>query len=186
LLPPNAQVESLPKEALCLADELVIPGFLSRRFAGYLPPAYREWFLDRVAPPRASRRNRRILITRTRKETKVGRAFENEDELLAALEPLGFSGYSLEGLPVAEQVALFHDAEVIVGAHGAGLANALFSRMATVIELFSTPFVTPHYYYLCKGCGHRYRWLYGTEEDRNANFRVDISALLRALADLGV
>jgi hypothetical protein len=186
MLPPNAHVESLPAEGLCLADEIVMPGFLSRRFAGYLPAAYREWFLDRVGPSRASRRNRRILITRARRDPRFGRAFDNEDELLAALEPLGFRGYSLDGLPVAELVSLFHDAEVIVGAHGAGLANALFARTATVIELFSTPFVTPHYYFLCKGCGHRYRWLCGTAEDRNANLRVDMPALLRALAELGI
>lgn len=186
ILPTNARVVSLPPGRPWLTDKLLLPGFLSRRFAGYLPPDYLEWFLERVAPPRPSRRDGRILISRKRTSHEGGRFIENEDEVFGALQPLGFRRYTLDALPVAEQIELFHDADVVVGAHGAGLANSIFSRGAHVVELFPASFVTPHYYFLSKACGHAYRHLCGTAADRNANFTVSVPALLRTLGEAGV
>lgn len=42
-----------------------------------------------------------------------------------------------EDLSLIEQIVLFHNAEIIVAPHGAGLVNLLFARPGTkVIELF--------------------------------------------------
>jgi hypothetical protein len=64
------------------------------------------------------------------------RRLANETEVLAALEPLGFRVLTLSGRSFAEQRAAFANAAIIVGPHGAGLTNSLFSpRGATVVEL---------------------------------------------------
>jgi len=186
VLPPNARVVSLPIDQPHLIDKLLLPGFLTKHFAGYLPPNYRRWFLERVAPARPSRRDQRILISRAQTAKHRGRFMENEDEVFEALEPLGFRRYRLEAMTPSEQVNLFHDAEVVVGAHGSGLTNLVFADAANVIELFPATFVTPHYYFLCKSCGHLYRYIRGTASDRNANVTVSLPVLMRTLGGMGL
>jgi capsular polysaccharide biosynthesis protein len=69
------------------------------------------------------------------------RRLVNEQELLAHLEPLGFTRYDLSDLSVPEQISLFSRASVIIGVHGAGLANLVFARAsAAVFELFSADY----------------------------------------------
>jgi capsular polysaccharide biosynthesis protein len=84
----------------------------------------------------------------------------NRDELMAAISQLGFEKYVLEDLTPEEQIELFYDADVVVGTHGAGLTNLLFSPHTRVLELFPRDFVEPHYLFMCKSLGHMYRfWL---------------------------
>ena len=60
----------------------------------------------------------------------------NEDELAARLAAMGIEVVKLERLPVAQQIALFASAKLVVGAHGAGLANIVFCSAGTcVLEL---------------------------------------------------
>jgi capsular polysaccharide biosynthesis protein len=55
------------------------------------------------------------------------RPLVNEPEIIAALAPLGCVPVRLEAHPLAEQIAMFRQAECIVGPHGAGLANIAFA-----------------------------------------------------------
>jgi capsular polysaccharide biosynthesis protein len=64
----------------------------------------------------------------------------NEREVLQALRPLGFTSCRLETMPLADQVALFHRAECVVGPHGAGLTNLLFCRSGTKVVEIGTPY----------------------------------------------
>ncbi len=75
---------------------------------------------------------KRIFVKRNAKK----RVFLNRDEVLSDLRDQGFEDVFLEELSPIEQVALFERAEVVVGAHGAGLANLLFCHDATVFEIF--------------------------------------------------
>ena len=43
-------------------------------------------------------------------------------------------------MPLADQVALFHRAECVVGPHGAGLTNLLFCRSGTPVIEIGTPY----------------------------------------------
>lgn len=56
------------------------------------------------------------------------RPLANEDEVVAALAHLGFQAVRLETLPLADQIALFAHAEVIVAPHGAGLGNLVYAQ----------------------------------------------------------
>ena len=63
---------------------------------------------------------------------------------------VNFIKVEAESLSVAEQVQLFSSAEVIIGAHGAGLVNLTFCRPGTiVIEIFSPTYITPLYWAIC-------------------------------------
>lgn len=61
----------------------------------------------------------------------------NEDEVFHLFEPLGFKRYVLSKLSVLEQIALFHGADIIIGAHGSAMANLMFCKRNTkVYEIF--------------------------------------------------
>ena len=61
----------------------------------------------------------------------------NEEELDPILERNGFVKVTLEALPIAEQIAIFRGADVIIGPHGAGLTNIMFCRPGTrILEIF--------------------------------------------------
>ena len=72
---------------------------------------------------------RRLYITRQASRRRI----VNHDEVLVTLERHGFSEVPAEGLSVAEQIALFAQAEAVIGVHGAGLANAVFSPPGTLL-----------------------------------------------------
>lgn len=64
------------------------------------------------------------------------RKLVNEDALVDALSAIGVVSVALENMPVADQVSLFHGADLIVAPHGAGLANLVFaSKHCAVLEL---------------------------------------------------
>jgi hypothetical protein len=66
---------------------------------------------------------RRVFLPR-----RQTRALENQAEIETFLAGLGFVTIYPEDLPVADQFRLFHEAEVIVAVHGAGLAPLLYLR----------------------------------------------------------
>lgn len=77
---------------------------------------------------------KKIFISR--QNAKI-RKIINEEEIFALLKPLGFEKIFMEKLSVQEQAQIAHEAEIIVGTHGAGLTNIIFARPGTtIIELF--------------------------------------------------
>jgi capsular polysaccharide biosynthesis protein len=69
------------------------------------------------------------------------RVMVDEPALEAALKARGFTIVRAERLSPAEQIALMRGAELVVGATGAGLANALFApERAKVFEILPENF----------------------------------------------
>jgi Glycosyltransferase 61 len=137
-------------------NQLVVPSF---RNLSQIPQASAcHWLRQRLVSnlpdveSKQSSFSSRIYISRPK---TVGRNVTNEDEVLAALAPLGFVAYTMENLSFADQVRLFSQAEMVVAPHGAGLANIVFSQDLNVIELFSF-YGTPAYFLIAKVLGFRY------------------------------
>jgi hypothetical protein len=83
--------------------------------------------------------NRKLYISR--RDTKA-RQLVNEDEIIILLDSLGFEILNLSELSFARQVDKFAEAKVIVGGHGAGLANIIFCNEHTnFLELFADGYV---------------------------------------------
>jgi tetratricopeptide (TPR) repeat protein/capsular polysaccharide biosynthesis protein len=126
------------------ATELIVPSF-----AGYLgwPPGWaidflRREFLKGIIP--GSSYPKRIYISRSKARY---RRVLNEEDVVEVLEQSGFVSILPESMSLAEQIAHFERAEVIVAAHGSGLTNTIFSRKGTkVIELMSPHYIS-HYYW---------------------------------------
>ncbi|MEN8918101.1 MAG: glycosyltransferase family 61 protein [Octadecabacter sp.] len=64
------------------------------------------------------------------------RTIENEDEILALLEPYGFKKIYFEDYAPLTQVGLLRDADIMISYHGAGFTNMLYAGpQARIIEL---------------------------------------------------
>jgi hypothetical protein len=60
----------------------------------------------------------------------------NAAEFAAWRRQRGFADHHLEALPLASQIALFHEASIVLAAHGAGLSHIIHCRPGTlVVEL---------------------------------------------------
>ena len=69
-------------------------------------------------------------------ERNSNRRIINEVELRNMLEKLGFTFVKLKELSFNKQISIFHNAQIILGLHGAGFANLVFCKPTTkVIEL---------------------------------------------------
>ena len=202
MLPVNATVKVVDEDYLYLTDRLIFPSFLTRRFAGYLPSQYLQYFQEKVLPNRPRNKKNRILISRSPDRRQVlekvsgvgryerehlgqGRYILNEEELFDGLKDYGFKQYTLESLSIPEQIELFYDAEYVIGAHGAGLTNILCCDRISILELFPSKFTLPHYYYLAKSLGHTHSYWCGNEENFHAPFTVNVAEIIEGVRVLG-
>lgn len=129
---------------------------------------------------RSEKTPRRFYVTRR----NARRAFQNELELEAAMLASGFEVVELELLSFAEQVRLFRNAEIVIGAHGAGLANCVFlSSEATVIELVEPERAIQCFEVLSKIIGFKYWRVLVSNKQRSGSTRID-SYNLQEIADL--
>jgi capsular polysaccharide biosynthesis protein len=160
------------------ADKLVVPSLPDDRLRTppWIVPWLRAQFLpDDILPP-----HRRLYVTRG--QARHTRRVENEADLLAELEPLGFEVVDPGALSAADQVRAFAEAECIVGPHGAGLTNLAFaSPGAAVVELFARDYVNECFWALASTVeGLRYRYLVGdgspVRSRRNRGVASDITA----------
>lgn len=60
----------------------------------------------------------------------------NETQVVSILEEYGFSRVVLSNLSLADQIALFYQTDVVMGPHGAGLLNTIYSENVQIIEIF--------------------------------------------------
>ena len=198
-IPADKTIESAWQPHL-QADRLVVPSiacrygnwkpprwgchFLRDRFAGLGDRAAADWGSDRIYISRRDANYRRVA---------------NEEALLAVLEPLGFQTVVLSGLTLAEQIALFQRAKVIVAPHGAGLINLVFCAPETcVIELFSPKSVPGLFWVISHYMQLRYGYLLGADPEalglsieqsravaNHEDIWVEVAALVQLLDRLG-
>jgi len=142
--PAKWQLESLkllgiPDRALVRADgpifveQLFVPSFARREVLegdfSVVSPRILRWLRDRIfkhggfdttAPP-----SLKVYVSR---RLALGRRVVNEHELEPALKDLGYHIAVTETMSHEDEVRLFANARIIVGAGGSGLANVVFSR----------------------------------------------------------
>lgn len=153
-------------------DSLVVPTFPD--------PIPEEcfWIRDRMltgsGPDSAqseSERSERIYIARG---DATVRRISNRDAVQRVLDEHDVDTYLLSQLSVAEQVALFNHADLVVAPHGAGLTNILYGDDLTVVELFGDKTVAT-FDRLAENIGHEYRYVQCQQD--GVDIRIDTNAL---------
>ena len=149
--------------------------------------AISQWALDylrsRVAPKRGART--KVYLKRGLRRRRV----VNESEVVAACQMRGFEIFDGESMGLSEQAPMLADAALVVGAHGGALSNIVFSREATVVEVFDPNHVVPDCFtHLAKRCGHKYFWTTGGDVHRspNGDFAININHLNSVIDRVGV
>lgn len=128
---------------------------------GRLPELFfslRESVLERVDVARQS--PRRLWLDRRVGVNNAGRELLNTEEVYCLLDRFGFEVVDIAAFPLAEQIAISRDAEVLSGPHGAGFIHAMFmAPESSIIECFSPLFINPGVFDVCRLLRHRYSML---------------------------
>lgn len=133
-------------------------------------------------------RGARLLISR--KDAPRAR-LENEEEILSALQPLGFRRICPGNMSWTDQVAAFAAAEVVVAVHGAALVHLLFSRPGTrLLEIFPSEDDTHGYDGMVRHGGIVRRKLMGSEErpspwGRKSGLQIKAALVVAELREMG-
>jgi capsular polysaccharide biosynthesis protein len=111
------------------------------------------------------------------------RSLENNQAVLECLTELGFYCFDPGDHPVSFQVAALADASVVVGVHGAGLTNILFSsRLRFLLELMPGNMKPNHYREIAVTKGASYSCLQGSMLNENLQFNIETSSISEALS----
>jgi hypothetical protein len=123
-------------------DRMVMPTRLSLTLD--VSPRQRD-FMRRMMLPIAERKSGRKRIYVSRRDAKIRRVV-NEPEIESILRARGFETIVLSELSPAAQAGAFHDAEAVIGHHGAAFANLAYcERGAVLIEFFQEGHFSPSY-----------------------------------------
>ncbi len=191
---PNAHCRSVlrmlgmdPRQTVQPEDGIALePGVLVAPTFPGTRRAIPRWAVDylRSHVGSTSQAQRRLYIPRsTRKPV-------NDDRLIDIAQSYGFEIYRPENDPDG-QIETFASAAVVVGAHGAALANLVFCRPGTrVLELVPTDHVFPYYFAIAEAADLEYAYLAGESLSVRADnevgpspfdFRVDEASFREAL-----
>lgn len=149
-LPPSLEIVEVSRAETLVVETLLLPLSVVGDCAYH--PLVGEFYarISANVPPPVRRTPRRLYIDR--RQSRL-RPLTNEQDLVAALAPLGFVAVQPELLSVQDQVRLFRGAEVIVAPHGAALANLGFCRPGTrVLELLTDAYCNWTFRHLAALC----------------------------------
>ncbi len=160
-----------------VAERLIIPSLpskldtVSAKACKFLV----ETFLNKTI---ASLFGKRIYLKRNGKRRLI-----NQEEIESYLERMGFEAVLCENYTIAQQAAIFYNADVIAGPHGAAFTNTVFCKPDTkVIEFFSPRWINPCYWTISNEMSLQYYYLigegpepddYSDARGANADIRLD-------------
>lgn len=166
-------------------DELIIPSIPlpELNMLGAVAPHacdFLRQLLDHSRVCAQSSPARKIWIGR-----RSGRNYANAEAVSEWLVRHSFIECFLEELSVVEQIALFRDADVVAGIHGAGLANLVYCRPGTrVVEVLPEHWGWPFYRSLSAAVGLDYRCVSATADEPLRDEDVRLSRIKFRLGDL--
>jgi capsular polysaccharide biosynthesis protein len=145
-------------------EKLDFPSYSSRGLAynETIIKEMAEWLQSKLFL-KESNNYKKIFISRNNAKY---RNTVNETELFNILEKRGFVKFNLDNPSIIEQANFFKNAEYIIGSHGAGFSNMIYSpKCKLVIDIIhenhpqdcfynlANVFDIDYYYFQCKGIG---------------------------------
>lgn len=152
---PTHKIKVIKPGELIGVERLISPSFpgLKRQIAPWAAQFLNKTFQRSLINSYA---NKRIYLSRK----GFTRSIENENELIPILEKFGFETYEVS--KQSDQFEAFSQANVVVGASGAALANIAACRSGThVLELVPSDHVYPYYFCLADSLALKHSYLVG-------------------------
>jgi len=192
-LPPGLTVRPVRDGESLRIRTLIQPGSVSLGLAYH--PCLAVALRSMVRGPAAADTPlpRRFYVDR---RGSAARRLVNETDLVTALAQLGIPAIVLEDLPLAAQIDLFAQAELVVAPHGAGLTHIAFAPPGCrVLELLMDSYVHFAFRALAALCGLRYDCVIGrtigpwrsalTSDVQTSTWQVSIPHVVAAVMHLG-
>mgnify|MGYP005863210979 CR=1 FL=1 len=155
------------------AKPLLVPSFPRYSATDY------QWLQNHVLDGNGpNNEGSNVYISRS---NAISRRVVNEDEVMDLLSEYGFKRYHLEHRSLEENATLFNEADVVVGAHGAGLSDIVFCTDSSVVELFGARVKYP-YRDIAAELGLEYRELHC--EPVSTDIHVDTTELESIITEL--
>ena len=161
------------------------PKFFHRNWTFQAKNEYYEiegaaYFVQNIACQRENRAEAcKIFITR---RAAQGRGLVNSSEIENIAQNHDFTVIDAQNFTIAEQVNLFANATHIIGLHGAGLLNLIYSKNTPVnlLELFPGNFYKAVYYWLASEFSHHYSCLRGLPTMDNERTVTSTSVIFKS------
>lgn len=179
----------VPRGAVVACSQIHVPTQLRTSTANLAMGI--DWLRRRVLPQIQvhDHANRRLFVTR---RDAPQRHLTNESDIVSALAPFDFDVIAPGDFDFATQVRYFAEAEIVVGAHGAGLTNLVFSPPdCRVVELASRPISHMNdFRMIAESLGQKIETLISDDftplsdglQQMHADFRVDPITVKNAVA----
>jgi hypothetical protein len=125
--------------------------------------------------------DKRIYISRSSAKT---RRITNETEILPVLQKYGFLIERMESYSFERQVEILAGCNCLIGPHGAGLTNLIFTNKdAHIIEIAGEEFVDC-YGFMAKTTGRKFSRIICQQDDRDSDYFVTPDRLDESLKSL--
>lgn len=117
------------------------------------------------------------------------RSISNEAVVIEVVKEFGFAVIYPGKLSFSEQISLFHNAKVIVGPTGAGMANIIFSKPDCNIAILAGATNNANYYLfaqLAQHSGQLITYVGGKPSNSNeihSDYKIDVNVLRKLLAE---
>jgi hypothetical protein len=129
------------------------------------------WIRETTNFEKTTNLNRSIFLTRSNKRKRF---LSNSLEIEMIAKKIGFEIVDSDDLSINEQLSLFYSCKNIIGLHGAGLTNIIFSKSKlTLLEIFPINYIQPHYYWLCKDFNYNYNAITGDKTNTKSSFYLN-------------
>ncbi|MCF8341876.1 MAG: glycosyltransferase family 61 protein [Chitinophagaceae bacterium] len=180
LTPPNVRLKYIKPSQTYFSFSFIFLPFLSGSNSANLSDKYLNFFLEKMIENFDLKETKRLKIFISREKASK-RKFLNKDAVNKFMMDNGFYVLMLEELSIKEQANYFYNAEIVISQHGAGLTNLLFSKSASVIEIFSSPnFYHNHYKSLCESKGLKYYSFNCSGKNKNSDVILDLMDLKKS------
>lgn len=188
---PEDRLLLINGDSIVEATNLIIP---SVPFIPSKSPAFPFWLKDFIQSAFLTSTDNagmpeRIYISRSKANR---RRIANEEALVNLLKKKGFVILNAEELSVDEQAKIFHNAKIVIGPHGSGFTNLVFSKPNTcVIEIDHGLIGEQRSFYkrmtkIMQGHYYGYYADLVTEEDLENDITVDILNFTDFCIQLGI
>ena len=131
---------------------------------------------------------KKIYIDREDDSILENRRIVNNKEVKNLLTNHGFSVVSLSSYSFREQVKMFNSAKFIVGLHGAGFANLVFSKPNTRVIELTSKYGGNVLHYLGKRCNLNYKKIVDTSSQsfkhQDNSIKIDLKKLKKLILPL--
>lgn len=144
-----------------------------------------KWLRDECLPKVKLYNNNKIKKIYVSRQQAQERKVSNYRELEKELDKRGFDIVVAESLSFREQIKVFHSADIILGPHGAGMANIMWGDDPLVIELFPENYIVGSIKYFADILGFHHEIIV-SESTPNRDLVVNIHDFCQFLDNLGV